>query len=485
MNAALVLLIVYSAGVVALGLWTARFVRRSSDFFVGGRSLAPGLIFTSMLAANIGAGSTVGAAGLAYRDGISAWWWVGSAGLASLVFALVIAPKLWRLAKAHDFYTTGDYLEFRYGPSVRAAVAVIIGLGSLSLLAGQLIAGAAILNVVVGIPRWAGALVGAGVMTIYFSAGGLLGSAWVNTVQLVVMLAGFLAALPFALETAGGLPAVMQSPAAPASFGNFFYSGGPLSGWTFLALTGPSFIISPGLIQKAYGAKSERALKIGVSMNAVALMLFAFVPVLFGMAARATLPGIETRDLVLPTFLATQLPVWLGALTLAAVFSTEVDTCDAILFMLSTSMSKDVYKRHVNPGATDAELLRIARLSAVAGGAAGVVLAIYLASVVDALTIFYSVIIVSLFVPIVGGLYLRRPGTAAALASIAAGLVTLFAVRFAVTPVYRWVDPVLSGLLAAALAYFGVMLFAREPNHEPQTANREQRTPNHDVKRGP
>src|SRR5688500_18356816 len=146
MNIHLLLLIVCSVGVVALGLWTARLVRKSSDFFVGGRSLGPGLIFTSMLAANIGAGSTVGAAGLAYRDGISAWWWVGSAGLASLVFALVIAPKLWRLATAHDFYTTGDYLEFRYGPSVRAAVAVIIGLGSLSLLAGQLIAGAAILN---------------------------------------------------------------------------------------------------------------------------------------------------------------------------------------------------------------------------------------------------------------------------------------------------------------------------------------------------
>ena len=134
-----------------------------------------------MLAANIGAGSTVGAAGLAYRDGISAWWWVGSAGLASIVFAMIVAPKLWRLAKAHNFYTTGDYLEFRYGPSVRLVVAIIICLGSLALLAGQLIAGAAILNVVVGVPRWAGALIGAGVMTIYFSAGGLLGSAWVNT----------------------------------------------------------------------------------------------------------------------------------------------------------------------------------------------------------------------------------------------------------------------------------------------------------------
>jgi Na+/proline symporter len=40
-------------------------------------------------------------------------------------------------------------------------------------------------------------------MTSYFAAGGLLGSAWVNQVQLVVLVVGLLAALPFALGQAG------------------------------------------------------------------------------------------------------------------------------------------------------------------------------------------------------------------------------------------------------------------------------------------
>jgi SSS family solute:Na+ symporter len=465
MNIHLLLLIVYSIGVIALGLWAARLVHESKDFFVGGRSLGSGLIFSSMLAANIGAGSTVGAAGLAYQDGISAWWWVGSAGLASTIFATIVAPKLWRLARANDFYTTGDYLEYRYGPGVRAVVAMIICLGSLTLLAGQLIAGAAILNVVVGIPRWAGSLIGAGVMTIYFSAGGLLGSARVNTLQLVVMLAGFLVALPFALESAGGLGMLTQSAAAPPWFGDFFYSSGPLSGWTFLVLTGPSFIISPGLIQKAFGAKSERAVRTGIGLNAIVLMLFAFLPVLFGMAARTTNPDITNPNLVLPTFLMTQLPAWLGALALSAVFSTEVDTCDAILFMLTTSMSKDIYKRHINPGATDRQLLRVARISAVLGGAAGVVLSIYLFTVIGALTIFYSTVIVSLFVPIIGGLYISRADRHAALASIAAGLVTLFVVRVLVVARYPAVDPVLAGLAAASLAFLGVVVTRRAPAH--------------------
>jgi SSS family solute:Na+ symporter len=453
MNLQLTLLIVYSMGVIALGLWTSRLIRGSSDFFVAGRRLGPGLIFVTMIAANIGAGSTVGAAGLAYRDGIGAWWWVGSAGLGSIAFAQWVAPRLWRVAKEHNFYTTGDYLEFRYGVSVRAIAVSLVGLGSLALLAGQLIAGAAILNVITGTPRWVGALVGGGVMTIYFTAGGLLGSAWVNTLQLIVMMAGFAVALPAALNAAGGFQAV-TGPSAPPWFGNLMYSAGPGSGWTLLALTGPAFIISPGLIQKSWGGATERAVRVGIAINAAVLLAFAFVPVMLGMIGRVAVPGIADPNAVLPTVLTRLLPPWLGALALAAVFSTEVDTCDAILFMISTSASKDLYKRFLRPDASDAKLLRVARLTALAGGAIGVLLAIVLPTVIGALTIFYSLLVVTLFVPIVGGLYAPRARSREALAAICVGVGTLFVVRFALLPHYPWLDPALSGIIAATIAFF-------------------------------
>src|SRR5688500_12639431 len=300
MNGRPALLGLYAAALVAAGLWISRRVRATGDFFVAGRQLSTGLVFTTLLAANIGAGSTVGAAGLAYRDGISAWWWVGSAGLGSIVFALTVAPRLWKLARDHDFYTTGDYLEFRYGPYVRTAAVVLIAVGSLALLAGQLIAGAAILHVITGAPRWAGALIGGTIMTAYFTAGGLLGSAWINTLQLLVMLAGFALVLPFALSAAGGLPALV-GPDAPVWFGDITHSVGPGSGWTLLALTGPAFIVSPGLIQKAFGARSASAARTGILLNAAALLVFAAIPVLLGMAARVTIPGIEDPNAVLPS----------------------------------------------------------------------------------------------------------------------------------------------------------------------------------------
>lgn len=476
MNVHLALLIVYSCGLIALGLWVARLVRTSGDFFVAGRSLTAPLIFSTVLAANIGAGSTVGAAGLAYRDGLSAWWWNGSAAIGSIFLAVWIGPRIWSIASRHGLYTAGDYLELRYGRAVRGVVTSLIWLGTLSILAGQLIAGAAVLTVVAGTPRWLGTIASAVVMTVYFMAGGLLGSAWVNAVQLVVLLGGFVVALPMVISHVGGLAALAAVPAAgfaggvpaaPGSFTDFFFSAGPGSGIALLALLGPAFVISPGLLQKVYGGASERAVRVGVGVQALILALFSFIPVGLGMAARAAHPGIDNPNLVLPTILIEQLPTALGALALAAIYSAEVSTCDALLFMLATSLSQDLYKRFLRPNATDAQLLRVARYASVAGGVGGVILALQLPTVTAALGIFYSLLGVSLFVPVIGGLYTRRAGAPEALASIAAGILTRLGIQFATAGKgFGWVDPTLAGLLAAAVAFGLVMVIRRGGTRE-------------------
>jgi len=460
-NVALALLLAYTVGLTAFGVWIGRRVRGPADFFVAGRSLTWPLVGGTVLAANIGAGTTVGAAGIAYRDGISAWWWNGAAGIGTLILALWVGPRLWAIAKASGHLTLGDYLEDRYSAAVRGIVAVLLLIGTLSILAGQLIAGSAILQAVAGTPRWQGVAIGGTAMTIYFTAGGLLSSAWVNALQLVVMIGGLLIALPMILTHVGGTAAISAAPGVGATFWDPMYSIGGMSGWTMLILLTPAFIISPGLVQKAYGALDARAIRLGIGAAGVAQLLFSFLPVLLGMAARVNHPGIESINDVLPTVLANDLPVYVGALALAAVFSAEVSTCDTILFMLSTSSSKDLYQRFVNPGASSAQVLKIARLAAVIGGAAGMFLAIQLATIVDALRIFYSLVGATLFVPVAGALLFPRAGAREALAAIAGGIGTLLAVYFG-TDRTGWQDPSLWGLIGSAVAFGASLSVSRE-----------------------
>jgi SSS family solute:Na+ symporter len=440
-------------------VWIARFVRGSADFFVAGRSLSAPLLFTTVLASNIGAGATIGATGRGYFDGISAWWWNGSAAIGSVFLAFFIGPRVWRAAKANNLLTTGDFLELRYSALVRALVTWLIWLGTLSIFAGQLIAGASVLSVVAGVPRWLGTIISAFVVTTTFMAGGLLSTVWVNVVQLTVLLAGFLIAVPAVLANAGGLRGIMQAPQIPATFLDIFHSGGTLSGWTLLVFV-PAFVISPGLMQKAYGAVSERAVRVGIGVQAIALAVFGFAPALLGMAARATHPGLANPNIVLPIVLVEQLPPWFGALALAAVFSAEVSACDAILFMLATSLSQDLYKRFLQPDADDRKLLLVARLASFAGGAGAVVLALLLETVQSALAIFYALLGVSLLVPVVGGLYVRRAGSLEALGSIAAGNLTLLAVRFGPPRLFASIDATSAGLAASAAA-FGIIYAVR------------------------
>src|SRR5919109_1086385 len=94
------------------------------------------LLLATVLAANIGAGSTVGAAALGYQDGLSAWWWNGSAGIGSLVLATWIGPRLWRAAADHNYLTLGDFIEARYGGAVRAVTSSLLWVASPFILAG-------------------------------------------------------------------------------------------------------------------------------------------------------------------------------------------------------------------------------------------------------------------------------------------------------------------------------------------------------------
>jgi solute:Na+ symporter, SSS family len=186
----------------------------------------------------------------------------------------------------------------------------------------------------------------------------------------------------------------------------------------YVALLTPSFIVSPGLVQKVYGARSAPSARLGIAANAVVLLFYAAVPALLGMIAAVRFPSLADPQYAVFRLFTEGIPVWLGVLGVAAVFSAEISTCDAVLFMLSSSLTIDFYRSFVHRQASGRTLLKISRVSAICAGAGAIWISIQLPSIIDALTLFYSLVSVALFVPVIAGIYWRRPTARAALAAI-------------------------------------------------------------------
>ena len=127
--------------------------------------------------------------------------------------------------------------------------------------------------------------------------------------------------------------------------------------------------------------------------------------------------------------------------------------------MLATSLSQDLYRRFVNPGASDAQVLKVARLAAVAGGALGVGLALVAQTIIGTLSFFYSVLGVCLFVPVLAGLFSKRFGAAEALTAIAGGMMVMLTLQLTTSGQgMGGFTPALAGLITSiiggAVAFF-------------------------------
>ena len=421
----LLVIFLYALILIALGVFIGRKAKSASDFFVAGRNFNSGLLFTTLIAANLGAGSTVGVTALAYQYGLSAWWWIGSAGIGSMILAFIVGPKIWKISREYNFYTLSDYLDKRYSKFFSGFISIMMSIGTLALFSGQLLGIAWILEVVAEIPKIYGVIIGAVVTTLYFAAGGLLSSAFVNILEVSVILIGFVIALPFVWNFSGGLENIKANIPDTKYFDFFGMGSTAIIGYIVMLV--PSFFISPGLIGKVFAAKDERSIKIGTALNGLVQLIFAIIPVIIGVATFSKFPDLARPDLALPAAMKNMMPFFAGSIALAAIFAAEVSTADTVLYMLAGSLTNDIYKRFFNPDISDSKLLTLSRITTVICGIIGVILALKLESIISALTIFYSLMSVSLSAPLIFGLFTKRASNFGAVLSALIGIgVTLF-----------------------------------------------------------
>ena len=429
LNWYLVIIALYAALLIGVGLFISRRVKGADDFFVGGRKMAPFLLFITLVAPNIGAGSTVGVAGMGFVSGISAAWWIIASAVGTFILAFVIGPAIWEKAKAHGFYTLGDYLEYRYNKWLRGLISLMMAIGTLAIFAGQLMGIGWILSVVADIDKTTSVLIAAVAVVLYFCAGGFLSAVYANLIEAAVKLVGFIVAVPLVLNFVGGFDGLqakvalnMADTAKTAAYFSFDGLGSTVIMGFFLMLM-PSFFLSPALIGKVYSARDKRTVRISTALCGLVMLLFSCIPVILGMAAYAIAPDLPQRDLALPYVMKECMPFWASALALAAIFSAEISAADAVLYMITTSFTKDLYKSFINPAASDEALIKGGRVVTVMAGIIGIGLAIVLPNVISALSIFYALMSVSITAPLLFGLFTKRSSSASAIIAAIAGVI--------------------------------------------------------------
>ena len=109
----------------------------------------------------------------------------------------------------------------------------------------------------------------------------------------------------------------------------------------------------PHFVTRAYIAKDERTARLAQGWAGIALLVFNIPCGLIGLAGIILFPGIEAQDQVTITLMNNLVPPVIGGMTMAAVLAAAISTADSVLLLAGTTATNDIYKRYINPNASE------------------------------------------------------------------------------------------------------------------------------------
>lgn len=453
----------YLALVCGIGLYNYRRASTEEGFLAAGRSLGPLLGGATLMANQVSAGATIGMVGFHYFSGISYAWTWPLTWIGWVVAALFVAPRIRRIAGL----TLPDYFAARFeSKAARAISAVFILIVYAMMLSAQYQAGGLLFGLVGGMPYERAVLLVAGITTVYTVLGGMYSNAYVGLLKAVLLLGGYVLAVPFLLSHLGGLHAIGEALTAvdPRLSGNWF-------GWRqLLAISmaiGLGLAASPYEISAIYSMQSRRATRLAIGYSFFFQAWVGVGVLLFGLSMRVAMPFLPQADLATPVLGMSVLPPAIGLLVLLAAVVTFTRTGGAILLTVASAVSHDLYAELVSPGASDRAKVLASRLAVVTFSAIPVALALRQLSLVNFIVIWAAKLMVSfLFIPVVVGLNWRRATRAGAIASMLGGMLACLVWSRYGTPYFLGLDPAEAGVLASAALMFGVSLTTAPASRE-------------------
>lgn len=420
---------VYLVLMVAIGIFSARFIKKLEDFTVAGRKTGAFLVGLSHGAGSMSGFMFVGLPGYAYSEGAFAFWYeAGDAGGGFWNFTF-LGRRMRTLAAKLNAITPVDLISKRFPSKVTPAVgSLITAIFCWVYLLAQIIAAGKMAQLLLGIPYQWGVIVGGLIVLIYVALGGLLAVMLTNALQASIMLIGAVIGLLLGFSLVGGLGGLTErlmaiNPTIMSVWGtNNMYEGqyGEILGSLLIYMIG--YIGLPHIVVFHMAGKSVKTITNSIVINVIWAVIFTYACVFLGLFAIVLLPGLSDPELAAATFFYTFTNPWLAGFLLAAVYAAIMSTADTLSLTSASTIINDLYVRYINPKLDEKTKMRWTQILVLVIGLIAIGIALIpggsvFATVVSA----FGVLGCAFLITNLSAVYWKRATSAGALASMIGG----------------------------------------------------------------
>lgn len=421
----IIIIVAYFVGMLVIGFVAGKKQKGFDDYFLGGKSMGALTIGCLWMAGWIGGSSVSGTASYGYSMGVTGIWYVLSITIGILIFGFTMTVPVKKVSNKINNITIPDLMEARYDSKTRIVTTITVFLATIGFVSSQFVVGASALNVLTGWSLGKCYIVTATTITVYVALGGLLAVTYTDAIQMILLLGGVvICGVPIAISTMKASGQTLAT-ALPASY---FKLGE--RGWENIISLGVSTSISFFTMSDSYtrciSAKSAKTAKRGALVAAGAVLIIAFSCTFLGMAAKAILPEEVTANNALASLIVNIFPSGLKALALVGILSAVMSTADISILIASTSVTKDIVMRYINPRFNEKKAVVLGFVVAIVVGAVACWFGWYSNDVVSIINLTYTVNSAGLFIPIICAFFWNKGCSDGAFASILSAIIIIF-----------------------------------------------------------
>jgi sodium/proline symporter len=372
MSIVLLVFLLYLVGMVIVGIITARLASKSlDDFILGGRKMWTPVIALSEKGTDMSAWLLIGLPGQAFKMGIGAIWAGIGVWLGSLFNWLVIATPLRKLSGKFNALTLPDYFESRFNDTshiLRITASILIVFFFTLYVSAQVVGAGKILASTFNIHPIVGMIIGLSIILFYTMMGGFIAESWTDFFQGLIMVAALVLMCIVGAISLGGFSSIIPKIGAidpkavllsAGESGTALYLGLILGG---LAI-GFGYAGQPHIVMRYMALQDAKEVK-KAAIIAMTWTTFAVAgAILLGFFAIPFLRGeIVDPEHVTLAFASKILPGWLVGFILAAATAAMMSTVDSQLLVATSAITEDIYRKLINPQASQQYLVSMARI---------------------------------------------------------------------------------------------------------------------------